>query len=134
MTYKIMNKSDIAKVIPLFIDYYNNKEEGEWNEETVYKRIHQVFSREDSYCLIGEESGRTAGFTTGYFEQYDDGFAYDLIEIVIAAELQNKGLGTEFMKELEKREKTRVPCLSSFKPSTTNSTRTFTKNWDTETF
>ncbi len=134
MTYKIMNKSDIAKVIPLFIDYYNNKEEGEWNEETVYKRIHQVFSREDSYCLIGEESGRTAGFTMGYFEQYDDGFAYDLIEIVIAAELQNKGLGTEFMKELEKREKTRVPCLSSFKPSTTNSTRTFTKNWDTETF
>ncbi len=129
-----MNKSDIAKVIPLFIDYYNNKEEGEWNEETVYKRIHQVFSREDSYCLIGEESGRTAGFTMGYFEQYDDGFAYDLIEIVIAAELQNKGLGTEFMKELEKREKTRVPCLSSFKPSTTNSTRTFTKNWDTETF
>ncbi len=111
MTYKIMNKSDIAKVIPLFIDYYNNKEEGEWNEETVYKRIHQVFSREDSYCLIGEESGRTAGFAMGYFEQYDDGFAYDLIEIVIAAELQNKGLGTEFMKELEKRVKDKGAML-----------------------
>ena len=106
-----MNKSDIAKVIPLFIDYYNNKEEGEWNEETVYKRIHQVFSREDSYCLTAEENGKPAGFAMGYFEQYDDGFAYDLIEIVIAAELQNKGLGTEFMKELEKRVKDKGAML-----------------------
>lgn len=111
MTYKNMEESDIAKVIPLFIDYYNNKEEGEWTEETVYKRIHQVFSREDSYCLIAEENGKSAGFAMGYFEQYDDGFAYDLIEIVIAVELQNKGLGTEFMKELEKRVKDKGAML-----------------------
>lgn len=34
-----MNESDIKTVIPLYIDYYNNHEDGEWTEETTYKRI-----------------------------------------------------------------------------------------------
>ncbi len=103
MTYREMDKSDIVSVIPLYIEYYNNYEDGGWTEKTVYKRISQVFTREDSYCLISEENGSVTGFVMGYFEQYDDCFAYDLIEIVIASSFQNKGLGTEFMNELEKR-------------------------------
>lgn len=111
MIYRIMNEKDIASVIPMYIDYYNNNEDGEWTNETVYKRIHQVITREDSYCLVSEENGKPAGFAMGYFEQYDDCFAYDLIEIVIASELQNKGLGTEFMRELEKRVKEKGAML-----------------------
>ena len=101
MKYRIMQESDIKKVIPLYIDYYNNHEDGEWTEESTYKRIHQVWSREDSLCLIAEKGNIIVGFAIGYFEQYDDIQAYDLIEIVIESEWQNKGLGTEFMQELE---------------------------------
>lgn len=41
----------------------------------------------------------------GYFEQYDDLQAYDLVEIVIAYPYQNRGIGTVCMIELESKVK-----------------------------
>lgn len=105
MEYRVMKEADIEKVIPLYIEYYNGKEGGEWTEQTTYKRIHQVYSREDSYCMVLEDAGDIIAFAMGYFEQYDDCFAYDLVEIVVAADYQKRGIGTEFMKELEARVK-----------------------------
>lgn len=105
MLYRPMNESDITRVVPLYIEYYNGKEDGEWTEQTTYKRIHQVYSREDSYCIVLENDNEIIAFAMGYFEQYDDCFAYDLIEIVVATEYQQKGIGTAFMKELEARVK-----------------------------
>lgn len=100
-----MKEADIKRVIPLYIDYYNGHEGNCWTNETAYKRIHQVWSREDSYCLILENDINIIGFAMGYFEQYDDITAYDLIEIVIEYTYQDKGLGTDFMLELERQVK-----------------------------
>ena len=96
-----MSKEDRNNVVPLYIEYYNNNEDAEWTTETTFKRIHQVWSREDSYCLIWENKNGIVAFAIGYFEQYDDCFAYDLVEIVVTTQLQNKGYGTVFMKQLE---------------------------------
>ena len=96
-----MSEEDINNVVPLYIEYYNNNEDAEWTTETTFKRIHQVWSREDSYCLIWENKNGIVAFAIGYFEQYDDCFAYDLVEIVVTTQLQNKGYGTVFMKQLE---------------------------------
>ena len=96
-----MSEEDINNVVPLYIEYYNNNEDAEWTTETTFKRIHQVWSREDSYCLIWENKNGIVVFAIGYFEQYDDCFAYDLVEIVVTTQLQNKGYGTVFMKQLE---------------------------------
>lgn len=109
--YREMAEYDIEKVVPLYVEYYNNKEDGEWTTETTYKRIHQVWSREDSYCLILEEDKSVIGFAMGCFEQYDDCFAYDLVEIVVSTKLQNRGIGTKFMNELEKRVKEKGAML-----------------------
>ena len=49
--------------------------------------------------------GEALGFAMGNMEQYDGCAAYDLIEIVIAHAHQRKGLGTAFLRELEKRVK-----------------------------
>ncbi|MBQ8209206.1 MAG: GNAT family N-acetyltransferase [Clostridia bacterium] len=100
-TLRKMSEEDIKNIVPLYIEYYNNNEEAEWTTETTYKRIHQVWSREDSYCLVWENKNNIIAFAIGYFEQYDDCFAYDLVEIVVATQLQNKGYGTVFMKQLE---------------------------------
>jgi len=102
---RVMVEPDIEKVIPLFMEYYNNYEDGEWTYDTTYKRIHQVWSREDALCFILENDENVLGFVMGYFEQYDDIKAYDLIEIVIAYECQNQGIGTALMLEVEKRVK-----------------------------
>ncbi len=55
--------------------------------------------------MVLEEAGEIIAFAMGHFEQYDDGVAYDLVEIVVAKEYQQKGVGTAFMKELEARVK-----------------------------
>ena len=105
MEYRVMTESDIHAVIPLYIEHYNTYEGGEWTTEATFKRIHQVWSREDSLCLILENCGEILGFSMGYFEQYDDLSAFDLVEIVIAHKYQNQGIGTKFMLELERRVK-----------------------------
>lgn len=101
MTCRMMIESDIGRVIPLYMDHYNTYEDGAWTPETTYKRIHQVWSREDSMCLILEQGGEAIGFAMGYFEQFDDIQAYDLLEILIAHEHQGGGIGTRFMELLE---------------------------------
>ena len=72
LTCRMMAEGDIDRVVPLYIDHYNTYEEGEWTQETTYKRIHQVWSREDSACMIMERGSEVIGFVIGYFEQYDD--------------------------------------------------------------
>lgn len=105
LTCRPMTEEDIRAVVPLYVEHYNGYEEGEWTEETTYKRIHQVWSREDSLCLILVGESKPVGFSMGYFEQYDDIAAYDLVEIVIAHEYQGMGLGTRFMAAIEQRVK-----------------------------
>ena len=101
MKCRIMAESDIDLVVPLYIEHYNNYEGGKWTMNTAYKRIHQVWSREDSLCMILEQGSEAAGFVMGYFEQYDDIQAYDLVEIVIAHKYQGRGIGTQFMGLIE---------------------------------
>lgn len=101
ITCRNMEESDIALVIPLYMEQYNTWEGGQWTQETTYRRIHQVWSREDSLCMLLEREGEILGFAMGYFEQYDDIQAYDLVEIVIAHAHQGKGIGTWFLGLLE---------------------------------
>ena len=102
MNIREMSVSDIQAVLPLYISYYNGQENGCWTKETAGKRIHQVLSMEGSFSLILEEGGSALGFAMGYFKQYDDIVGYTLEEIVIAYEHQNRGIGSAFLRELER--------------------------------
>lgn len=104
ITYRQMQKEDITKVTPLFIEYWNSTGD-EWTPELVYRRIWQVLGAPDSYCLIAEDGDSVIGFAMGRFETFYDLTAYDLAEIIIASEYQNQGCGTDLMWELEKRVK-----------------------------
>ena len=105
MQYRIMSESDISRIVPHYMAYYNTHDGDAWTFETTYKRIHQVWSREDSLCLILEDGDTLLGFCMGYFSTYFDLTAYDLVEILIFGEHQNNGLGTGFITELEHRVK-----------------------------
>ena len=102
MRIREMTLADIQAVLPLYISYYNEHEDGCWTEETAGKRIHQVLSIENSFSLIGEENDSVLGFAMGYFKQYDDIIGYILEEIIIAYEYQNKGFGSDLLCELER--------------------------------
>ena len=56
MNIREMTTSDIKKVLPLYISYYNEQENGCWTEETAGRRIHQVLSMGDSFSLILEKT------------------------------------------------------------------------------
>ena len=59
----------------------------------------------DSYCLIAEKGRDAVGFAMGRFETFYDLKAYNLVEIIVAAEHQKSGIGTKMMNELENRVK-----------------------------
>jgi len=106
MLIDVMDPNDIVSVIPLYLDYYNNREGGCWTEETAGRRIRQVLTTADSYCLIMKDTqGEILGFVMGYFKQYDDIVGYTLEEILISQGHQNKGLGSILLAELEARVK-----------------------------
>lgn len=107
MSTREMTLEDIEAVLPLYISYYNEQEDGCWIPETAQKRIHQVLSMEDAYGLIVEEDESILGFAMGYFKQYDDIVGYTLEEIVIGYEHQNQGIGCALLHELEQRVKER---------------------------
>lgn len=105
MDYQILTARDIDALIPLYIGYYNECEGGEWTPETVRGRLRPIVTREDSFGLVQTQDGEITGFACGYFEQFDDGKAYDLIEIVVWKKYQSRGFGTALLNELEKRAK-----------------------------
>lgn len=104
ITYRQMQKEDIERVTPLFMEYWNGTG-GTFTPELVYKRVWQVLGSPDSYCMIAEENGNPIGFAMGRFQTYDDLTAYDLVEIIVASNYQNGGIGSLMMAELEKRVK-----------------------------
>ena len=106
MQIEILLPDDIDLVVPLYVDYYNNYEDGCWTEATAKKRIGQVLSTEASYSLVmRDDSGLVCGFAMGYFKQYDDIVGYTLDEILVSREYQNRGLGSLLLAELESRVK-----------------------------
>lgn len=110
LTYRIMTEADIASVVPMYMEYYNAQGD-EWTEESVRRRIWQVLGSPDSYCLMAEDRDNVFGFAMGRFERFYDLTAYNLVEIVIAGQFQNQGLGTAFMQELEYRVKARGAAM-----------------------
>lgn len=104
MYYYVMNESDVEEIARLYMDYYNNHEDGCWQYEKACRRIHQMVTIEDSLCLIQKnDESNTTGFVIGYFKEYDDISVYYLEEIVIFADYQNKGYGKQLLNEIEKR-------------------------------
>ncbi len=104
ITYRQMQKEDIAKVTPLFIEYWNGTGD-DWTPELVYSRVFEVLGSPDSYCMIAEDGEKAVGFVMGRFETFYDLTAYNLVEIIVASEYQKSGIGTNMMQELEKRVK-----------------------------
>lgn len=101
MFFDYLTEETMDQVIEIYISHYNGYEDGEWTYETDYRRIHQMLTIEDSLCLIVKKEQEIIGLVYGYLEQYDDIKAYNLKEIVLRPELQNKGIGQKIMLALE---------------------------------
>lgn len=99
-----MHKEDISNVTPLYMEYWNGTGDS-WTPELVYRRIWQIIGSPDSYAMIAQQENKIIGFAMGRFETFYDLTAYNLVEIIVASEYQNGGVGTDMMEELERRVK-----------------------------
>lgn len=104
MVFEITRESSLGGLAEGYMNYYNRCEDGCWTYEKAYKRIHQIFTMEDSLLLaVSDESGETSGFLMGYYREYDDLTGFVLDEIVVFEGKHNRGLGSELIRELERR-------------------------------
>ena len=102
MIYEKMTAADVDRIARLYMDYYNQHEDGCWTHEKACRRIRQIVTVEDSLCLIQQDAAEnTTGFAIGYLKPYDDLTSYWLEEIVILAGYQGKGFGRQFLREIE---------------------------------
>ena len=102
MECRRLSDKDINEISKLYVDYYNNHEDGCWTLEKATKRISQYITMNDSMCLGIYENQNLIGFVLGYYKVFDDIIGYYLEEIVIDGKFQNKGHGSFLIKELEK--------------------------------
>ena len=103
--YKSMNEENLGEAVKAYVNYYNTYEDGCWKMDNAYKRIHQIYSMEDSMCLLQYEKNQFIGFVIGCYKEYDDLCIYYLEEIVILHDYQSKGYGTKLIEEIERRNK-----------------------------
>ena len=99
--YVRMNDDNINDVVVKYNEYYNNFEDGCWDYNRAYKRIHQILSMDASLCYLQYENNELVGFLMGYYKEYDDILAFYIEEIVIFANHQNQGLGQALIKKVE---------------------------------
>lgn len=93
------NLDEMAKI---YIDYYNNNEDGCWSEEKAKKRIAQMITINDSNCLcLYNDEEKMIGFILGYYREFDDLLGYCLDEIIVDLKYQNQGYGKLLMEKLE---------------------------------
>lgn len=111
MNYRLIEEKDIYPLAEFFTNYFNTQEGDDWTVQKAYRRLRPVCTREDSLNLIAEEDGKIAGFAIGGFTQYDDLKSYDLFEILLDAEYQNRGEGARLMEEVFARARERGAAM-----------------------
>lgn len=87
-------------VIGFYMDYYNSKG-GKWTYDIARKRLHQIVTMEDSLVMLQFDRDQLVGFLMGYFKHFDDSTGFFLEEILVSADCQNKGYGTDFLSHLK---------------------------------
>ena len=103
--YRNYKEKDIELIAPLYLGYFNLYEEATWTLEKVVKKLKQLFVREDVVGLIQFDNESIIGFAVGQNTQFDDGIIFELNEIFVTKEYQNKGLGSELLKKIEQEAK-----------------------------
>lgn len=96
-----INEKDLQDFAVSYVEYFN-QEGDSWNYEMAYKRLHQMWSIDDSICLKAVKENRIRGILMGYLEWFDDGPCFHIFEVLILKEYQDCGIGTALIKEAER--------------------------------
>ncbi len=90
----------MEELVRFYLEYYNSQG-GSWDAQTARRRIRQTASMDDALVLMQFEGKTLTGFLMGWFKCFDDTTGFYLEEILVSADFQNKGCGSDFMQYLK---------------------------------
>lgn len=103
MKIQILDNEHINVVKDLFIDVYSNAPwYDEWKgEEQVLQYLHELIDNKNSLSLVlYDDSDRLVGVSLGYIFSWWQGREYYIKEFYISREMQNQGLGSQFLERI----------------------------------
>lgn len=108
MKFEELEKKHVEEISKMYVKSFNMPPwNEEWTVETASKRILQIMSCDASYGLAVYEDSQIVGMILGYEEQFYNGILFQIKEFCVDINKRKGGLGTEILKEFEKRVKQR---------------------------
>lgn len=97
-----MNRDQVMECAQLYVKVFNAEPwNDEWTMETAYQRLIDIFDTPNFAGVLYQEEGRLKGAAFGNIEQFYDGRHYMLKELLVSPDIQEKGVGSDILLELE---------------------------------
>lgn len=101
MRFEEMNKENMSDAARIFAEYYNQVVGGIWTEAIAYKRIYQAWKFKNSYGTVLYDNGKAIAFAIGFFNDFDPGLQFEVIELIVSPEYRRRGVGTLVIDEMK---------------------------------
>jgi ribosomal protein S18 acetylase RimI-like enzyme len=99
---QIKNKSEIKKVVDLFIKVYSEPPYNEsWSRDSAFKKLSEIYERGKEFCFYAEKDKEIIGLLFCQTQTWHDGVHIFVEDIVVDSNYRNKEVGAQLVKELE---------------------------------
>lgn len=104
VTYRQMQKEDIAKALPIFAEHLNETDI-HWSDTLAQSHVKQMIDLPTSFCLLAEDDHSPVGFAVGRFDDTNGLKAYVLTALYVSPEYCEQGIAKVILQELESKVK-----------------------------
>ena len=104
MDYREIVMDDVAELAKIYAETFNSDPwYDKWTQKTAEKRLFQMIGNGGFFGILSYNEEGITGMILGESEQYFDGVVFNIKEFCVKNDLRGKGIGTELLKEFERR-------------------------------
>ena len=104
MDYREITLEDVTELAKIYAETFNSDPwYDKWTQKTAEKRLTQKIKNSEFFGLLSYDENGITGMIMGESEQYFDGVVFSIKEFCVKNDLRGKGIGTELLKEFERR-------------------------------
>jgi N-acetylglutamate synthase-like GNAT family acetyltransferase len=123
------NKSEIGKVLDLFIKVYSEAPYNDiWNKDSAFKKLSEIYERGKDFCFYTKDKGEIIGLLFCQTPTWHDGVHVFVEDIVVDSNYRNKKIGAQLVKKLEQTAKQKHIVSIDLLASTDSRAPDFWKN------
>lgn len=104
MDYREITIEDLSELAKIYAETFNSDPwYDKWTRKTAEKRLSQMINNGGFFGIVSYNEEGITGMILGEEEQYFDGVIFNIKEFCVKNDLRGKGIGTELLKEFERR-------------------------------